>query len=283
MSPNDPETAAAAPTIATRLASFAHGLRLEARPGRGARAGAPPDARRDRLRDGGARRAVRRPSRRRRRRSRRPGHGGRAASSASRRACRCATPRCSTACSCTASTTTTRTWRGSSISRSASCRRCSRSAASAARAAPTLLVAYIAALEAGARIASAAQGGFHAQGFHPTGVVGAFASSDRRRPHPRPRAARDRPGPGNRAVDGERQPAVPRGRRLDQADASGLGRAGGDQRRDLRSARHPGAARRLRRPLRPVSPLSRRRPRARRRLARHRRARADGRAQRRGS
>jgi 2-methylcitrate dehydratase PrpD len=41
----------------------------------------------------------------------------------------------------------------------------------------TLLTAYIAALEAGARIASAAKGGFHAQGFHPTGVVGAFAST----------------------------------------------------------------------------------------------------------
>jgi len=41
----------------------------------------------------------------------------------------------------------------------------------------TMLVAYIAALEAGARIASAAKGGFHAKGFHPTGMVGAFASA----------------------------------------------------------------------------------------------------------
>jgi 2-methylcitrate dehydratase PrpD len=40
-----------------------------------------------------------------------------------------------------------------------------------------MLVAYIAAIEAGARIASASTGGFHAQGFHPTGVVGAFAST----------------------------------------------------------------------------------------------------------
>jgi 2-methylcitrate dehydratase PrpD len=40
-----------------------------------------------------------------------------------------------------------------------------------------LLVAYIAGVEAGARIASAARGGFHRAGFHPTGVVGAFASS----------------------------------------------------------------------------------------------------------
>ncbi|MBI3374343.1 MAG: MmgE/PrpD family protein [Betaproteobacteria bacterium] len=40
-----------------------------------------------------------------------------------------------------------------------------------------MLAAYIAALEAGARIASAARGGFHAHGFHPTGVVGAFAST----------------------------------------------------------------------------------------------------------
>lgn len=41
----------------------------------------------------------------------------------------------------------------------------------------TMLIAYIAGLEAGARIASAAKGGFHAQGFHPTGVVGTFAST----------------------------------------------------------------------------------------------------------
>jgi 2-methylcitrate dehydratase PrpD len=40
-----------------------------------------------------------------------------------------------------------------------------------------MLTAYIAAVEAGALIASAVQGGFHTQGFHPTGVVGAFASA----------------------------------------------------------------------------------------------------------
>jgi 2-methylcitrate dehydratase PrpD len=40
-----------------------------------------------------------------------------------------------------------------------------------------LLTAYIAAVEAGARIASAVQGGFHQQGFHPTGLVGTFASA----------------------------------------------------------------------------------------------------------
>lgn len=40
-----------------------------------------------------------------------------------------------------------------------------------------LLTAYIAAVEAGARIASAVQGGLHQQGFHPTGVVGTFASA----------------------------------------------------------------------------------------------------------
>ncbi len=38
-----------------------------------------------------------------------------------------------------------------------------------------LLTAYIAAVEAGARLAAAARGGFHAQGFHPTGMVGVFA------------------------------------------------------------------------------------------------------------
>jgi 2-methylcitrate dehydratase PrpD len=39
-----------------------------------------------------------------------------------------------------------------------------------------LLTAYIAGVEVGARLASVAKGGFHQVGFHPTGVVGAFAS-----------------------------------------------------------------------------------------------------------
>jgi 2-methylcitrate dehydratase PrpD len=38
-----------------------------------------------------------------------------------------------------------------------------------------LLLAYVAGVEAGARLASVAQGGFHQAGFHPTGLVGAFA------------------------------------------------------------------------------------------------------------
>jgi 2-methylcitrate dehydratase PrpD len=40
-----------------------------------------------------------------------------------------------------------------------------------------LLVAYVAGVESGARIASVVKGGLHKVGFHPTGVVGAFASS----------------------------------------------------------------------------------------------------------
>jgi 2-methylcitrate dehydratase PrpD len=40
-----------------------------------------------------------------------------------------------------------------------------------------LLAAYLAGVEAGARLAAAAKGGFHAVGFHPTGVVGAFAAA----------------------------------------------------------------------------------------------------------
>jgi len=40
-----------------------------------------------------------------------------------------------------------------------------------------MLLAYIAGVEAGARVASVVKGGLHAQGFHPTGVVGAFASA----------------------------------------------------------------------------------------------------------
>lgn len=40
-----------------------------------------------------------------------------------------------------------------------------------------LLAAYIAGVEAGARIASVVKGGFHQVGHHPTGLVGAFAST----------------------------------------------------------------------------------------------------------
>jgi len=40
-----------------------------------------------------------------------------------------------------------------------------------------VLAAYIAGLECGARLASVARGGFHAQGFHPTALVGTFASA----------------------------------------------------------------------------------------------------------
>lgn len=40
-----------------------------------------------------------------------------------------------------------------------------------------LLAAYIAAVEAGARLGAVARGGFHQVGFHPTGVVGAFAAA----------------------------------------------------------------------------------------------------------
>jgi len=38
-----------------------------------------------------------------------------------------------------------------------------------------LLTAYVAGMEAGARLASVAKGGFHQVGFHPTGLIGAFA------------------------------------------------------------------------------------------------------------
>jgi 2-methylcitrate dehydratase PrpD len=40
-----------------------------------------------------------------------------------------------------------------------------------------MMAAYIAALEAGARISAVTKSGLHAHGFHPTGVVGAFASA----------------------------------------------------------------------------------------------------------
>ncbi len=40
-----------------------------------------------------------------------------------------------------------------------------------------LLTAFAAGVEAGARLGSVARGGFHQVGFHPTGVIGAFASA----------------------------------------------------------------------------------------------------------
>lgn len=40
-----------------------------------------------------------------------------------------------------------------------------------------MLSAYVAGAESGARIASAVRSGFHGQGFHPTGLVGVFASA----------------------------------------------------------------------------------------------------------
>lgn len=40
-----------------------------------------------------------------------------------------------------------------------------------------LLAAYVAGVEAGARIAAVVKGGLHQAGFHPTGLVGAFAAS----------------------------------------------------------------------------------------------------------
>ncbi|MGE0314914.1 MAG: MmgE/PrpD family protein [Lautropia sp.] len=39
------------------------------------------------------------------------------------------------------------------------------------------IAAYVAGVEVGARIAALASGGFHAKGFHPTGVVGTFAAA----------------------------------------------------------------------------------------------------------
>lgn len=50
-------------------------------------------------------------------------------------------------------------------------------AAQAGASGAELLLAYIAGVETGARIAAVVKGGFHQVGFHPTGVVGAFAAS----------------------------------------------------------------------------------------------------------
>ncbi|MGH8764739.1 MAG: MmgE/PrpD family protein [Burkholderiales bacterium] len=50
-------------------------------------------------------------------------------------------------------------------------------AAEAGRSGRDLLVAYVAGLEAGARLAAVAKGGFHQVGFHPTGLVGAFCAT----------------------------------------------------------------------------------------------------------
>lgn len=50
-------------------------------------------------------------------------------------------------------------------------------AAHAGRNGKMLLAAYVAGVEAGARLGSVAKGGFHQVGFHPTGLVGAFAAT----------------------------------------------------------------------------------------------------------
>jgi 2-methylcitrate dehydratase PrpD len=50
-------------------------------------------------------------------------------------------------------------------------------AAQAGASGAALLAAYVVGVEAGARIASVVKGGFHDAGFHPTGLVGAFACS----------------------------------------------------------------------------------------------------------
>jgi 2-methylcitrate dehydratase PrpD len=50
-------------------------------------------------------------------------------------------------------------------------------AAEAGRSGRDLLVAYVAGLEAGARLGAVAKGGFHQVGFHPTGLVGAFCAT----------------------------------------------------------------------------------------------------------
>lgn len=49
------------------------------------------------------------------------------------------------------------------------------SAAQAGLDGEAMLTAYIAGMEVGARLASVAKGGFHQVGFHPTGLIGAFA------------------------------------------------------------------------------------------------------------
>ncbi|WP_418319916.1 MmgE/PrpD family protein [Piscinibacter sakaiensis] len=48
-------------------------------------------------------------------------------------------------------------------------------AARAGLAGDALLAAYVAGIEVGTRLASVARGGFHQVGFHPTGMIGAFA------------------------------------------------------------------------------------------------------------
>jgi 2-methylcitrate dehydratase PrpD len=50
-------------------------------------------------------------------------------------------------------------------------------AAERGRSGRELLTAYVAGVEAGARLGAVARGGFHQVGFHPTGLVGAFAAA----------------------------------------------------------------------------------------------------------
>lgn len=50
-------------------------------------------------------------------------------------------------------------------------------AAQAGRSGADLLTAYIVGMEAGTRLGAVAKGGFHQVGFHPTGLIGAFATT----------------------------------------------------------------------------------------------------------
>jgi hypothetical protein len=101
-----------------------------------------------------------------------------------------------------------------------------------------MLLAYIAGVEAGARIASVVKGGLHTQGFHPTGVVGCLCQRRGGRQADRPERGATGGRAGHCAVAGQRQPAVPGRRRVDQAPAPRLGGAGGRAGRSAGRARH---------------------------------------------
>ena len=99
-----------------------------------------------------------------------------------------------------------------------------------------MLAAYVLGVEVAARLGAVAKGAFHQVGFHPTGLIGAFACA---------LAAGRLMGLNEKQLvmaqgltlsAGFRQPRIPGRRRLEQAFPSGLGGRRGNYRRGTRPA-----------------------------------------------
>ena len=103
-----------------------------------------------------------------------------------------------------------------------------------------MLAAYVLGVEVAARLGAVAKGAFHQVGFHPTGLIGAFACALAAGRLMGLEREATRHGARTDLVGGLRQPRIPGGWRLEQALPSGLG--GG--RRNYRGGTRPAGLRR---------------------------------------